>query len=57
MHWASPGSEFNIFPPDKIKDVGEKSMSQDRGFLSIAVDDIAAQKNKGSPKCTDPYEN
>jgi len=52
VYWASPGSGFNIFPPSGIKDGGEKSKSKDRGFLSFAVDDIAAQKNKGSPKCT-----
>ena len=52
MYWASPGSGFNIFPPSGIKDGGEKSKSKDLGFLSFALDDIAAQKNKGSPKCT-----
>ena len=53
MYWVSPGSEFNIFPPDGIKDGGEKSKSKDRGFLSITVNDIAAQKNKGSPRSTE----
>mgnify|MGYP000002373473 CR=1 FL=1 len=42
----SPGSELNIFPPDAMKDGSEKSKSKGRGFLSIA-----AQKNKGSPRC------
>ena len=36
-----------------MKDGSEKSKSKGRGFLSIAVDDIAAQKNKGSPTCTE----
>ena len=49
MYWASPGSGFNIFPPSGIKDGGEKSKSKDRGFLSFAVNDIAAQKNKEAP--------
>lgn len=51
-----PGSEFNIFLPDGIKDgkrKKKKSKRKDRGFLSVAVDDIAAQ-NKGSPRCTEP---
>ena len=41
MYWASSGSEFNIFPPDGMKDGSEKSNSKGRGFLSIAVDGLA----------------
>ena len=43
----------SLILPDQIKHGSEKSNSKDRDFLSIAVDDIAAQKNKGSPKCTE----
>ena len=36
-----------------MKDGGQKSKSKDRGFLSIAVGYIAAQKNKRNPRCTE----